>query len=179
MVVMAGIFQNKYLANHSALIPMSFNIITAWNSAMAQHSPPTSPDQFGDNPKGRIADILRRVKTIAIVGASNNPARPSYRVMLFLKARGYDVIAVNPGLDGGDIDGIPVVADLHAIDRPIDMVDVFRASSALPQIVEDAIRVKAKVLWTQLNVMHDDAALRAHNAGLEVVVNHCPKIELS
>jgi len=71
------------------------------------------------------------------------------------------------------------VADLHAIDRPIDMVDVFRASSALPQIVEDAIRVKAKVLWTRLDVMHDDAALRAHNAGLEVVVNHCPKIELS
>ncbi len=108
-----------------------------------------------------------RVKTIAVVGASDNPARASYGVTLFLRDRGYDVIpAKNPKLAGGMIDDLPVVATLAAIDRPVDMVDVFRASDALPMIVDEAITIKAKVLWTQLGVVHDEAAGRAHDASL-------------
>jgi len=141
--------------------------------------PPTSPEIFGDTPPGRIAAIMQRVKTIAVVGASDNPARASYGVTLFLRDRGYDVIPVNPKLAGGMIDDLPVVATLAAIDRPVDMVDVFRASDALPMIVDEAIAIKAKVLWTQLGVVHDEAAARAHDAGLEVVVDRCPKIELA
>jgi len=141
--------------------------------------PPTSPEIFGDTPPGRIAAIMQRVKTIAVVGASDNPARASYGVTLFLRDRGYDVIPVNPKLAGGMIDDLPVVATLAAIDRPVDMVDVFRASDALPMIVDEAIAIKAKVLWTQLGVVHDEAAGRAHDAGLEVVVVRCPKIELA
>lgn len=140
---------------------------------------PTSPQVFGDTPPGRIAAIMQQVKTIAVVGASDNPARASYEVTLFLRDRGYDVIPVNPKLAGGLIDDLPVVAALAAIDRPVDMVDVFRASDALPAIVDEAIAIKARVLWTQLGVVHDDAANRAHAAGMQVVVDRCPKIELA
>ena len=120
---------------------------------------------------------MRRVRTIAIVGASDNPARASHRVMLFLAAHGFEVIAVNPKLAGGQIGGVDVVASLASIDRPVDMVDVFRASDALPVVVDEAIAIGAKVLWTQLGVIHDAAALRAHEAGLAVVVDRCPMIE--
>jgi predicted CoA-binding protein len=138
---------------------------------------PISPTKYGDTPAGRIAAIMATVSTIAVVGASNNPDRASYRVMRFLAARGYDVIAVNPGLAGGQIDTIPVVASLADIDRPVDMVDVFRASDALPAIVDAAIAIDARVLWTQLGVIHDAAADRAAAAGLEVIVDRCPMIE--
>ena len=138
---------------------------------------PISPTKYGDTPAGRIAAIMATVSTIAVVGASNKPDRASYRVMRFLAARGYDVIAVNPELAGGQIDTIPVVASLADIDRPVDMVDVFRASDALPAIVDAAIAIDARVLWTQLGVIHDAAADRAAAAGLEVIVDRCPMIE--
>jgi predicted CoA-binding protein len=144
---------------------------------MAQQ--PQSPELFGDSPPGRIAAIMRQVRTIAIVGASDNPARASHRVMQFLAAHGFEVIAVNPKLAGGQIGDVEAVASLAAIDRPVDMVDVFRASDALPEIVDEAIAIGAKVLWTQLGVIHDPAAIKAHDAGLAVVVDRCPMIEFA
>ena len=138
---------------------------------------PISPTKYGDTPAGRIATIMATVSTIAVIGASNKPDRASYRVMRFLAERGYDVIAVNPELAGGQIDTTPVVASLADIDRPVDMVDVFRASDALPAIVDAAIAIDARVLWTQLGVIHDAAADRAAAAGLQVIVDRCPMIE--
>ena len=124
-----------------------------------------------------IADILGSVKTIAVVGASPNEARPSFGVTRFLKARGYDVVAINPGHAGGEIAGCPVVASLADVGRPIDMVDVFRNSEAAGEAVDEAIAVGAKVVWLQLGVRNDAAAARAETAGLKVVMNRCPKIE--
>jgi predicted CoA-binding protein len=141
--------------------------------------PPILLDRYGDKPEGRIAGIMRIVKTIAVVGASNNPDRPSYRAMLFLANHGFDVIAVNPGLAGKDIGGIEVVATLADINRQVDMVDVFRASDGLPAIVDEAIAIGATVLWTQLGVIHDAAAKKAEEAGMMVVVNRCPMIEFA
>ena len=140
--------------------------------------PPTSPEIFGDTPPGRIAAIMQRVKTIAVVGASDNPARASYGVTLFLRDRGYDVIPVNPKLAGGMIDDLPIVATLAAIDRPVDMVEVFRKPEDLYGIAEEAIAIGAKVLWGQIGVVNHDAARLAEEAGLKVVMNRCPKIEL-
>ena len=139
---------------------------------------PISPTKYGNTPAGRIAAIMATVSTIAVVGASNKPDRASYRVMRFLAARGYDVIAVNPGLVGGQIDTIPVVASLAEIDRPVDMVEVFRKPEDLYGIAEEAIAIGAKVLWGQIGVVDHAAARLAEEAGLKVVMNRCPKIEL-
>ncbi len=132
-------------------------------------------------PDGTIAAILADVSTIALVGASNNPARPSHGVMAFLLAKGYVVTPVNPGLEGQEIHGCLVYASLDDIPGPVDMVDVFRNSDAVPEVVEDAIRVKDKlglsVIWMQLGVRHDAAAMAAEAAGLKVVMNRCPVIE--
>lgn len=125
-----------------------------------------------------IKNILSSTKTIALVGASANPERPSHEVMHFLQSKGYRVIPVNPGLAGQELLGETVRASLKEIDEPIDMVDVFRASDSVPPIVEDAIAVKAKTVWMQLHVRHDEAAARAQAAGLAVVMDRCPKIEL-
>ncbi len=143
------------------------------------NQPPISSDRYGDKPEGRIAVIMRMVKTIAVVGASNKPERPSYRALLFFANHGFDVIAVNPGLAEKDIAGIEVVATLADINRQVDMVDVFRASDALPAIVDEAIAIGATVLWTQLGVIHDAAAKKAEEAGMMVVVNRCPMIEFA
>ncbi len=124
-----------------------------------------------------IADILGSVKTIAVVGASPNEARPSFGVTRFLKAKGYDVVAINPGHAGGEIAGCPVYASLAEVPHPIDMVDVFRNSEAAGEAVDEAIAVGAKVVWLQLGVRNDAAAARAEAAGLQVVMNRCPKIE--
>ena len=124
-----------------------------------------------------IKNILSSTKTIALVGASANPERPSHEVMHFLQSRGYRVIPVNPGLAGQELLGETVRASLRDIPEPIDMVDIFRASDAVPPIVEDAITIKAKTVWMQLNVRHDEAAARAQAAGLAVVMDRCPKIE--
>ncbi|MCC7272454.1 MAG: CoA-binding protein [Alphaproteobacteria bacterium] len=124
-----------------------------------------------------IAGILRSVKTIAMVGASPNWNRPSFFVMKYLQGKGFRVIPVNPRAVGETILGEPVYPDLGSVPVPVDMVDVFRASDAVPGIVEEAIAIGAKVVWMQLGVRHDAAARRAEAAGIKVVMNRCPKIE--
>tara|TARA_R110001599_G_scaffold195586_1_gene392009 strand:+ start:944 stop:1435 length:492 start_codon:yes stop_codon:yes gene_type:complete len=124
-----------------------------------------------------IGGILNDVKTIAVVGASSNSSRPSYYVMKYLKRKGYRCIPVNPGLAGQELLGETAYGSLSDIPVPIDMVDCFRASEAIPPIVEEAIKVSAKVIWMQLGVRHDEAAKTAEAAGLKVVMNRCPKIE--
>ncbi|MZR31021.1 CoA-binding protein [Sneathiella litorea] len=124
-----------------------------------------------------IGDILNEVNTIAVVGASSNPSRPSYYVMKYMKRKGYRCIPVNPGLAGQELLGETVYASLLDIPEPVDMVDCFRNSEAIPPIVDEAIRIKAKVIWMQLGVRHDEAAATAEAAGLKVVMNRCPKIE--
>ena len=124
-----------------------------------------------------LRSILQRVKTIALVGASSNWNRPSYFVMKYLQSKGYRIIPINPGLAGQTLLGGKVYGSLRDIPEPIDMVEVFRASDAVMPIVEDAIAVGAKVVWMQLGVRNDAAAARARAAGLQVVMNRCPKIE--
>lgn len=130
---------------------------------------------------GYIRDILAETKTIALTGASPNPERPSHRVMQFLLARGYRVIPVNPGQAGKTILGQTVYAALTDIPEPIDMVDVFRASEALPGVVEEAkaLSPRPRVVWGQLGVRHDEAAKAAEAVGIGVVMNRCPAIEIS
>ncbi len=125
-----------------------------------------------------IRDILDSVKRIAVVGASANTARASYHVLEFLVAHGYDVVAINPGLAGKEIAGRPVYATLADVPGAIDMVDVFRNSDAAGGVVDEAIAVGAKVVWLQLAVRDDAAAARAEAAGLRVVMNRCPAIEI-
>ena len=125
-----------------------------------------------------LVSIPNQVKTIALVGASANPARPSHDVMAYLVAKGYDVIPINPGLAGDEILGQRVYASLKEIDRPVDMVEVFRKSEVLYQIAKEAIAIQAKVLWAQLGVLDEAAAALAQAAGLNVVMDRCPKIEL-
>ncbi len=127
----------------------------------------------------RIRAILERVRTIAVVGASARPERPSHEVMAFLQRFGYRVIPVNPGLAGQSLLGEPVHASLRDIAGPVDMVDVFRASDKVGPVAADAIAIGAKVFWTQLGVVNEAAAEAARKAGLEVVTNRCPRIELA
>jgi O-acetylhomoserine (thiol)-lyase len=129
-------------------------------------------------PDAKIRGILGRVHTIAMVGASARPDRASHGVMRYLQARGYRVIPVNPALAGGELLGEKVYAKLGDIADKVDMVEVFRVSEAVPGIVEEAIAIGAAVVWTQLGVRHDGAAARAEAAGLEVVMDRCPAIEL-
>ena len=126
-----------------------------------------------------IADILNSVRTIAIVGASANDVRPSYFVAKYLIDKGYDVFPVNPGHAGKEILGRMTYARLADIPATIDMVDVFRASAAVPGIVDESLKLDPlpKVIWMQLTVRHDEAAARAEAAGIRVVMNRCPKIE--
>jgi uncharacterized protein len=133
-------------------------------------------DDYSDD---YLRGILRRTKTIAMVGASPNWNRPSYFVMKYLQSKGFRVIPVNPRALGEEILGEPVVAALGDIAVPVDLVDVFRTSDAAPGIVEDAIRIGARTVWMQIGVRHDQAAARAEAAGLDVVMNRCPKIEYS
>ena len=125
-----------------------------------------------------LADILKSVKTIAMVGASADRTRFSYGVLRVLHETGYDMIPVNPGLEGQEIRGLKVCASLTAIDRPVDMVQVFRQSSELVGIAKEAVAIGAKVLWAQIGVFDKEAARIAEDAGLKVVMNRCPKIEL-
>src|ERR1700694_782742 len=125
----------------------------------------------------QIRSILERVKTIAMVGASTNWNRPSYFVMKYLQGKGYRVIPVNPGTAGKQQLGETIYASLRDIPEKIDMVDVFRASDQVGPVVDDAIAIGAKVVWMQLGVRNDAAAEKADAAGLEVIMNRCPKIE--
>jgi uncharacterized protein len=130
-------------------------------------------------PDALIRSVLTQAKTIAMVGASDNPARPSYLVFKYLKERGFRVIPVNPGKAGQAFLGETFVARLADIAEPVDMVDIFRASDAAPGIVDEVLAMSPRptVVWMQLSVRHDAAAARAEAAGLTVIMNRCPKIE--
>ena len=125
-----------------------------------------------------IQGILSSVKTIAMVGASPDKTKFSYGVLRVLHETGYDMIPINPRPGLEDIRGMRVYPDLASIDRPVDMVEVFRKSEDLYGIAEQAIAIGAKVLWGQIGVINHDAARLAEDAGLKVVMNRCPKIEL-
>jgi predicted CoA-binding protein len=125
-----------------------------------------------------IAELLQNVRTIAMVGASDRPDRPSNGVMKFLQDHGYRVIPVNPTITGEHIHGEYVWRELSQIGEPIDMVDVFRRSSEVGPIVDQAIAIGARAVWMQLGVIDEEAATRAEAAGLKVVMDHCPKIEI-
>ena len=125
-----------------------------------------------------IRDILQNVKTIALVGASDNPGRPSYGVMAYLLSQGYEVTPVSPKLAGKELFGQKVVGSLAEIAHPVDMVDVFRNADAAYGVALEAIAIKAKVLWLQIGVINEQAAVLAKEAGLRVVMDRCPKIEI-
>jgi predicted CoA-binding protein len=113
-----------------------------------------------------------------MVGASDRPDRPSHGVMRFLQRHGYRVIPVNPQIAGSELLGETVVADLHAIHEPIDLVDIFRRPLAAGEAVDEAIAVGAKAVWLQLGVINHEAAARAEAAGLKVVMDRCPAIDI-
>jgi len=125
-----------------------------------------------------LQDILSSVKTIAMVGASPDKTKFSYGVLRVLHETGYDMIPVNPRPGLNEIRGLKVYPSLSAIDRPVDMVEVFRKPEDLYGIAEEAIKIGSKVLWGQIGVINHEAALLAEEAGLKVVMNRCPKIEL-
>ena len=125
-----------------------------------------------------IAELLANVRTIAMVGASDRPNRPSYGVMKFLQDWGYRVFPVNPQITGERVHGEYVWRELAQIGVPIDMVDIFRRPQAAAEAVEQAIFVGAKAVWMQIGVINEEAAARAEAAGLKVVMDRCPKIEI-
>lgn len=131
-----------------------------------------------DYPAEYLAEILRTTKTIAMVGASPDRTKFSYGVLRVLHETGYDMIPVNPRPDVTEIRGLKVYHSLEEIDRPVDMVEVFRPPEELPEIAQQAVEIGAKVLWGQIGVRNDRAARIAEDAGLKVVMNRCPKIEL-
>ena len=143
---------------------------------MGQLSLAMNHDNYEDD---YLRGILRGVRTIAMVGASEHWNRPSYFAMKYLQDKGYRVIPVNPQATGEEILGEKVKSDLAEVSEKIDMVDIFRRADAVPPIVDQAITKGAKVVWMQLGVRHDDAAAKAEAAGLRVVMNRCPKIEWS
>ena len=141
--------------------------------------------QFGEivmsfNHPETIRKVLTTSKNIALVGASAKSVRPSNYVMKFLLDSGYNVIPVNPGLEGQELHGKMVYGSLSSIpnDVSIDMVDIFRNSEAVPPIVDEAISIGAKSIWMQSGVINETAAEVAKKAGLEVVMDTCPKIEM-
>ena len=126
-----------------------------------------------------IGAILREVKSIAIVGASANDVRPSFFVAKYLIDKGYEVFPINPGQAGKEILGRPVFAALADLPQPVDMVDIFRASAAVPGVADEILAMETlpKVVWMQLTVRHDETAARLEEKGMRVVMNRCPKIE--
>ncbi len=140
--------------------------------------PEAAVDRRYDYPPEYLAEILRSVKTIAMVGASADRTKFSYGVLRQLHEIGYEILPVNPSPAVTEIRGLTVWRSLEDIDRPVDMVDVFRPKEELYGIAEQAIAIGAKVLWGQIGVYDDAAAALAEEAGLKVVMDRCPKIEL-
>ncbi|MEE3650233.1 MULTISPECIES: CoA-binding protein [unclassified Brenneria] len=125
-----------------------------------------------------IESVLKTVKTIALVGASEKTTRPSYSVMAYLLEQGYEVIPVSPKLAGQTLLGQKVYASLDEIPQHVDMVDVFRQPEAAYDIAKEAIAIGVNVLWLQIGVINEQAAVLAKDAGLEVIMDRCPKIEI-
>lgn len=125
-----------------------------------------------------IAQLLSDIRTVGMVGASGDPMRPSHGVMRFLQERGYRVYPVNPLIAGQSVHGEQVLSSLDEIGVPVDLVDIFRRSDAAGEAVDAAIAIGAKAVWMQIGVIDEDAAARAEAAGLKVVMNRCPKIEI-
>ena len=140
--------------------------------------PEADIDRLYDYSPEYIAEILRSVKTIAMVGASGDKTKFSYGVLRVLHETGYEMLPVNPNPKLTEVRGIKVYHSLAEIDRPVDMVEVFRPKEELYAITEQAIEIGAKVIWGQIDVYDDRAAALAEEAGLKVVMNRCPKIEL-
>jgi predicted CoA-binding protein len=126
-----------------------------------------------------IAELLKNARTIAMIGASDRPERPSYGVMKFLQDHGYRVIPVNPQITGEHVHGEFVWRELAQIGVPIDIVDIFRRPEAAGEAVDQAIFIGAKAVWLQIGVINEEAAARAEAAGLKVVMDRCPKIEIA
>ncbi len=122
-----------------------------------------------------IAEILKTAKVIAVIGASLKPERPSHWISVYLKEQGFKVIPVNPGLP--EVLGDKCYKSLSDIPEPVDIVDIFREPSAVPAIVDEAIAKKAKVIWMQQGIVHNEAADKARAAGLKVVMNKCIYVE--
>ena len=132
------------------------------------------------NPSDQLLrKILRETKTVACVGVSPNPVRPSHYVGRYLKLKGFKVIPVNPGHAGSSLFGATVVGSLSEIEGPVDMVDIFRRSDAVPPIVDEALErfPRLKTIWMQIGVEHAEAAAKAEARGVQVIQNRCPKIE--
>lgn len=125
-----------------------------------------------------VRTLLTEARTIALIGASDRPDRASYGVMAYLQRQGYRVIPVNPQITGEHLHGEFVFRDLDQIGEPIDIVDIFRNSAAAGEAVDAAIAAGAKAVWMQLGVINEAAAARAEAAGLQVVMDRCPKIEI-
>ena len=140
--------------------------------------PEADIDRIYDYDPMYLADILKSVKTIAMVGASGDKTKFSYGVLRQLSEIGYDILPINPNPKITEIRGLRVYRSIQDIDKQIDMVEVFRPANELYGIAEQAIEVGAKVLWGQIGVYDDKAAKLAESAGLKVVMNRCPKIEL-
>jgi hypothetical protein len=130
-------------------------------------------------PDAELKELLRTVRTIALIGASPKPQRPAHIVQHFLQEKGYDVYPVNPGQAGGEILGRPVFARLSDVPVPVDMVDIFRNSEAAGRIVDEALTLRPlpRIIWMQIGVINEEAARRARERGLTVIMNRCPKIE--
>ena len=132
-----------------------------------------------DYSETHIKEILKEVKTIAVVGASGDHDRDSYKVMEALIQHGYQIFPINPNEEGNLILVELCYADLSSVSGKIDMVDVFRAEDAVIGVTKEAIKIGAKVLWTQLDIINEEASELAKKAGLKVIMNRCPKIELA
>ena len=125
-----------------------------------------------------IAQILMKAKRIALVGASAKPDRPSHRVMQFLLDEGYEVLPINPGLAGQNLLGQTVYASLADLPTSTDMADIFRDAASLPEVTQDVVDARIPAMWTQLGVVHSEAEQTAVGAGLQLVVDRCPAIEI-
>ncbi|MEO0633929.1 MAG: CoA-binding protein [Pseudomonadota bacterium] len=130
-------------------------------------------------PDSLLRDVLKRTKTVAMVGVSTNPVRPSYFVARYLDLKGFSVLPVNPAYGGQTLLGRQIVPDLASLDGPVDMLDIFRRPDAVPDIVDEALSVlpDLQTIWMQIGVEHGEAAAKAEARGITVIQNRCPKIE--